>query len=233
MSLSIVLQEYLVHHNPDESISTIERMVKDYSIILNNIREMRPAGNGPVILGISAHQGAGKTTLLNLLTDVFKKVYDESVVGFSLDDFYYDFDDLANIKAKIAEELDGSPVLYKYRGNCGTHDELMLTSVLRTLKEGGRSLIPRYDKALHGGLGGRAEKSKWEVVIGKQDWIVVDSWNLSHQHLDKSTLQNNLHNFEALSAERGFPLLFTDYDLSISLWSHHCLGNLDLKFTDR
>ena len=72
----------------------------------------------PVIIGLNGPQGSGKTTLSETLSN------DSEILAFSLDDFYYNHNNLL----RIADMNRGNPFL-KFRGCPGTHDLPLLTSI--------------------------------------------------------------------------------------------------------
>jgi D-glycerate 3-kinase len=91
------------------------------------------------VLGISGGQGAGKTTLSRLLVDALAAVGLQAV-ALSLDDFYLTRAE----RMRLAQDVH--PLLAT-RGVPGTHDAALAAAVIGTLKSGGKSRCPRFDKA--------------------------------------------------------------------------------------
>ncbi|MBC86197.1 MAG: hypothetical protein CL677_03370 [Bdellovibrionaceae bacterium] len=125
----------------------------------------------PCVLGISGAQGSGKSTLAGQLNDHFLK-HNYYCKTISIDDFYLTFEQQQNL-AKNTK----NPYL-KQRGYPGTHDLELLFATLDALKDGKPCSIPRFDKALNGGLGDRVAESQWEQVQFPLEVIIVEGWFL-------------------------------------------------------
>ena len=122
----------------------------------------------PVIIGINGPQGSGKTTLTKSLIETlpFK------VVAISLDDFYIPF----------AEQKTMQNPLLKYRGLPGTHSVDLAIRTLESLIAKQLTLVPRFDKSLHNGLGDRLPESQWAKVDGDVDVILLEGWCLGFKY---------------------------------------------------
>ncbi len=104
--------------------------------------------NKPLIIGLQAHQGCGKTTMTSIISLLLIKFYDINCVNISIDDFYKSFEELNRLKEEKPE--------FKYRGPPGTHDIILAKSILDKIKNNEIGYyIPRYNKALNNGKGGR------------------------------------------------------------------------------
>ena len=132
-------------------------------------------GHGALAIGLSAPQGCGKTTLVDLLVDSFA-ADGLRCAAVSIDDFYLTGPD----QDALAAAHPSNPLL-QVRGNAGTHDLPLGTSVLTALKgrasDGARSVrIPRYDKSARGGRGDRAPESTWPTVP-PSDVVLLEGWS--------------------------------------------------------
>jgi D-glycerate 3-kinase len=137
----------------------------------------------PLVAGISAPQGAGKTTLVRHLVPRFTE-RGLRAVAISIDDFY-----LPQVEQqKVAAAHPDNPYL-RYRGYPGTHDVALgaaTLAALRRLGDGEEHALPVYDKSAHSGRGDRAPQSRWPVVLGPFDLVLIEGWMLGFQPRDES-----------------------------------------------
>ena len=135
------------------------------------------------LIAIHGPQGMGKTTLCKKLKIEFeKKSY--KVIVFSIDDFYYKYDDMKNILKSYNNEL------YQYRGLAGTHDINLLELTLCNLLANKNTLIPTYDKTKYNGFGDRGESFE----SGESNNIIIlEGWMIGYE--PKNILLNELYLF--------------------------------------
>ena len=152
------------HRLPAEFRRVAER---HYLPLAKRLLQMRD-GKRQLLLGVNGAQGTGKSTLADFLRLATESMFDWNVAVLSIDDFYYT---LAERKA-LADEVH--PLL-RTRGVPGTHDTDMLARYLeRLLKlaDGDRIALPRFDKAIDD----RADESRWPVVKGPIDLVILEGW---------------------------------------------------------
>lgn len=118
------------------------------------------AGGRPPVIGLSGAQGVGKTTLLKAFAASGARV-----AGLSIDDVY-----LTKSERRILAR-DVHPLLTT-RGPPGTHDLGLLARTLESLRQGGRTALPSFDKASDD----RRREADWPVFEGRPDVIVLDGW---------------------------------------------------------
>ncbi len=125
------------------------------------------------VVGLNAPQGAGKTTLCAEL--VRRGARDgERWVAISIDDFYLRRAE----QAALAARYPGDP-LAAVRGAPGTHDiALGVATVDSLIHHACISLIPRYDKSAHGGLGDRYPESDFTRVEPPVHRVLLEGWIL-------------------------------------------------------
>lgn len=118
------------------------------------------AGGRPPVIGLSGAQGVGKTTLLKAFAASSARV-----AGLSIDDVY-----LTKAERQVLAR-DVHPLL-STRGPPGTHDLGLLARTLESLRAGGRTVLPSFDKAADD----RRPEADWPVFKGAPDVIVLDGW---------------------------------------------------------
>ena len=121
-----------------------------------------------LLLGINGAQGTGKSTLADFLRVATEAMFDWRVAVLSIDDFYLTRKERQSLAHVV------HPLLLT-RGPPGTHDVAMLADFLgrlRRLGEGERLSLPRFDKADDD----RADKSRWPVVEGPIDLVILEGW---------------------------------------------------------
>ncbi|QSZ33774.1 hypothetical protein DSL72_005345 [Monilinia vaccinii-corymbosi] len=145
----------------------------------------------PFIIGINGIQGAGKTTLVNTLREILTRDHGLETLVLSVDDLYLTRAD----QEKLARENEGN-MLVRFRGVPGTHDiglaQNLLTSLLRTPPQA--TLIPSYDKSLHGGLGDRLPPQYQRTVNDTRQnqraiqVILLEGWCVGFRALPPRTI---------------------------------------------
>jgi D-glycerate 3-kinase len=134
-----------------------------------------------LLLGINGAQGTGKSTLADFLQLATESLFGWNVAVLSIDDFYY------TLAERKALATDVHPLL-KTRGVPGTHDTEMLGRYLRRLQqlvEGEQIALPRFDKAADD----RADESRWPVVKGPIDLVILEGWCVGTQAQSDIELQ--------------------------------------------
>ena len=120
------------------------------------------------LLGVNGGQGSGKSTLADFLRVVLETAEGWRVAVLSIDDFYL-------TRAERERLAAGVHPLLMTRGVPGTHDVGMLEETLSRLDGLGRGdalPLPRFDKSIDE----RADPSRWPVVRGPIDLIVLEGW---------------------------------------------------------
>ncbi|KAG2153284.1 P-loop containing nucleoside triphosphate hydrolase protein [Suillus clintonianus] len=148
--------------------------------VLNQLQEhrsryppsLRPT---PLFVGVQGPQGSGKTFLTSRLrTHLSSPPHALSVTVLSIDDLYLPHSGLQSLA-----ESHPNNILFQGRGQPGTHDVPLGTSVLKNLKkindvDAGAVDIPFFDKSLFNGKGDRV--SHGETVKGPVDVVVLEGW---------------------------------------------------------
>ncbi|KAG1860835.1 P-loop containing nucleoside triphosphate hydrolase protein [Suillus subluteus] len=133
---------------------------------------LRPA---PLFVGVQGPQGSGKTFLTSRLHAHLSSLpHALSVTVLSIDDLYLPHSGLQSLA-----ESHPHNILFQGRGQPGTHDVPLGTSVLKNLKkinevDAGTVNIPFFDKSLFHGQGDRV--SHGETVKGPVDIVVLEGW---------------------------------------------------------
>lgn len=148
--------------------------------VLNQLQEhrdrcppsLRPT---PLFVGVQGPQGSGKTFLTSRLrAHLSSPPHALAVTVLSIDDLYLPHSELQNLA-----ENHPYNILFQGRGQPGTHDVPLGTSVLKNLKkinevDAGTIDIPFFDKSLFNGQGDRV--SHGETVEGPVDVVVLEGW---------------------------------------------------------
>lgn len=145
-------------------------------------------GTRPLVLGINGAQGTGKSTLAGFLQLAAMSMFDWNVAVLSIDDFYY-----TRLERKALSE-DVHPLLMT-RGVPGTHDTDMLASYLKRLQKADRNdriALPRFDKAVDD----RADESRWPVVSGPVDLVILEGWCVGTQGQSETELAEPVNDLE-------------------------------------
>lgn len=147
----------------------------------------RRTGGGPPIIGLSGAQGAGKTTLLKAFAASGARV-----AGLSIDDVYL-------TKAQRRDLARDVHPLLATRGPPGTHDLGLLQRTLESLRHGGRTALPSFDKAADD----RRAEADWPVFERAPDVIVLDGWCLGAQAQAATDLIRPVNALEADEDAQG------------------------------
>lgn len=129
----------------------------------------------PLFVGVQGPQGSGKTFLTSRLRAYLSSPsHALAVTVLSIDDLYLPHSELRNLA-----ESHPHNILFQGRGQPGTHDVPLGTSVLENLKkinevDAGTVDIPFFDKSLFNGQGDRV--SHGETVEGSVDVVVLEGW---------------------------------------------------------
>ncbi|KAK9370373.1 P-loop containing nucleoside triphosphate hydrolase protein [Lipomyces kononenkoae] len=133
--------------------------------ILTKLRDHQNSNGGPnsappFFIGLNGVQGVGKTTLVTLLAKALQEPpYSLPIAVLSIDDLYLTHAD----QVALAESNPLNP-LVQHRGEPGTHDLDLASTLFTALKTEQPALIPRYDKSKFDGQGDRMERQKWIAV---------------------------------------------------------------------
>lgn len=159
------------------------------AIFLPCIKAHRESSQHPFVLGLSGLQGSGKSTWAAALAERLTTHYQLNTRSISLDDFYLDRADLADLR----KQHPGNKLL-RVRGQPGTHDRCLAQAFFGQLERTGESnnspqrhiAWPRYDKSLHNGTGGRCPAETWELVptVPTLHVLIFEGWCLGFQPLD-------------------------------------------------
>jgi len=116
-----------------------------------------------LVVAISGAQGTGKSTFAKLLATVLERIFEQSSLVVSLDDFYYTKEE----RERLAESVH--PLL-RVRGVPGTHDIALLRQVIGDLKARRSTQVPVFDKA-------EDDRDGMIPVMGSGlDMLIVEGW---------------------------------------------------------
>ncbi|KAF3919461.1 hypothetical protein ABW21_db0204345 [Orbilia brochopaga] len=125
----------------------------------------------PLIVGLTGLQGSGKSHLVSSLAAALSNTYNLRVAVFSIDDVYYPFSKLEELRLSHPENK-----LLSHRGEPGTHDLVLAQETLDSLINGRDTPIPSFDKSLNGGKGDRLPRDQWKIVKGPVDVVIFEGW---------------------------------------------------------
>lgn len=143
----------------------------------------------PFILGVCGSQGSGKSTLSDGLAARLR-AGGLRVAVLSLDDLYLTKEE----RAVLARDVH--PLLAT-RGVPGTHDVALGLSVLDGLARPGRTLLPRFDKAVDT----RAEQGVW--IDGPVDLVLLEGWCVGAVAQDLAALTDPVNELERVRDPDG------------------------------
>jgi D-glycerate 3-kinase len=139
-------------------------------------RSREPGPKKPFVLGISGPQGSGKSTIASFVAEGLR-AKNISVAEFSIDDVYYGYERLLQVKAT-------GNLLLARRGLPGTHDVDLCVRVFNDLLESKPVDLPVYDKSAFGGQGDRSSRTR--SVVPPYQVIVFEGWCVGFPHLSES-----------------------------------------------
>jgi len=154
--------------------------------IAKQVADWHAEHNGLLCVGISGSQGSGKTTLTRALAKELSDQYGLSVVQFSLDDLY-------KTKAQRQKMAQDVHPLFATRTLPGTHDLTLAENVFKSLKEGNRTAIPYFDKAIDD----RTSEETWDVVETQPDIVLFEGWCVGAKAVADEALKIPVNAFEA------------------------------------
>uniref|UniRef100_A0A0W0F105 N-acetyltransferase domain-containing protein n=1 Tax=Moniliophthora roreri TaxID=221103 RepID=A0A0W0F105_MONRR len=131
-------------------------------------------GASPLFVAIQGPQGSGKSFLTALVKSYLSdSPHSLRVATLSIDDLYLPHDGLKT----LADEYPDNP-LWRGRGQPGTHDIVLGSRILESLKKGGEVIeLPRFDKSLFDGEGDRLPLDGTGVVVQPPtDVVIVEGW---------------------------------------------------------
>lgn len=179
--------------NEETHLPAVQHMAQH---VLNQLREhrsrcppsLRPT---PLFVGVQGPQGSGKTFLTSRLRAYLASPpHSLAVTVLSIDDLYLPHSGLRSLA-----ESNPRNILFQGRGQPGTHDVPLGTSVLRNLKkinevDAGTVDIPIFDKSLFNGQGDRI--SDRETVKGPVDVVVLEGWCVGFFPTSKELVEERL-----------------------------------------
>jgi D-glycerate 3-kinase len=154
------------------------------------------SSSSPLIVGLSGAQGSGKSTLSSQLSSYLLKHHSLSCIVLSLDDFYHDYETIHGSSSAWRKEVARGNTLLQGRGNPGTHNVELLTTMLELClggkeaqEPGAYVLTPRYDKSAHAGKGDRMPRDKWhKLTLGSFRVIFVEGWMVGFESVSPSAI---------------------------------------------
>lgn len=157
------------------------------------------------MIGLNGVQGAGKTTLVSALAETLREKEGLETLVLSIDDLYLKREDQLRL---AAEQKDNA--LVHYRGEpgkyspakvddheklmveIGTHDIPLARALFSSLLSGSQISIPSYTKALHNGLGDRADPSTFKTVNTSGSppikVIILEGWLVGFRSLPDAVI---------------------------------------------
>ncbi|KAG1794389.1 P-loop containing nucleoside triphosphate hydrolase protein [Suillus plorans] len=179
--------------NEETHLPAVQHMTQH---VLNQLQEhrsrcppsLRPT---PLFVGVQGPQGSGKTFLTSRLrAHLANPPHSLAVTVLSIDDLYLPHSGLQSLA-----ESNPHNILFQGRGQPGTHDVPLGTSVFRNLKKinevhAGTVDIPIFDKSLFNGQGDRI--SDGETVKGPVDVVVLEGWCVGFFPTSKELVEERL-----------------------------------------
>ncbi|KIM40286.1 hypothetical protein M413DRAFT_446466, partial [Hebeloma cylindrosporum] len=150
--------------------------------ILANLSEKKT-----LFVALQGPQGSGKSYLSALLqTHLQSPLYSLRVATFSIDDLYLPHQDLISLAASHPDN-----VLWKGRGQPGTHDIELGVEILSALRTASRTELPRFDKSLFGGEGDRLPMDGSGTVVEQPpivDVVIFEGWCVGFHPISEAEL---------------------------------------------
>ncbi|KAF8161277.1 P-loop containing nucleoside triphosphate hydrolase protein [Crassisporium funariophilum] len=150
-------------------------MSDSLDLIANHVLANLTPGK-PLCVAVQGPQGSGKTFLSGCLqTYLEAPPHSLRVAVFSIDDIYLPHEGLRSLANSHPQN-----VLWKGRGQPGTHDVNLGVEILCALKSGARPVeLPRFDKSLFDGEGDRLPIDGSGTVVKQPpplDVIIFEGW---------------------------------------------------------
>ena len=139
--------------------------LKWFAPLIKEISMHHESAEETVFIGVNGCQGSGKSTMSSLIQYLLENLYEKSCLVLSLDDFYLTKSERQTLANKV------HPLL-STRGVPGTHDTALISEVLASLKDGNRSLIPRFDKSIDD----RSHEALHTCIDKRIDVVVMEGW---------------------------------------------------------
>lgn len=199
----------------------VPKVHQTLDLLIPKIQSLKTTQDRPIILGITGLQGAGKSSWASVIVKFLEAEHQLRAITVSLDDFYKTHDELVAQREKNPENL-----LYRTRGQPGTHDEALahtfFDNVKAQLGEECTIKVPRFDKSRFHGEGDRAPVAEWPEVKGKVDVVVFEGWCIGFRALAPHVLEEK---YNAAKSARGTTKYEDDPD-SITTLADHELEHL-------
>lgn len=141
----------------------------------------------PLFVALQGPQGSGKSYLAKeLRSNLESPPHSLRVTVLSLDDLYLPHDGLVALAAS-------SNVLWRGRGQPGTHDIALGINILSALMSGnGEVELPRFDKSLFDGEGDRLPMDGTGTIISQPpppDVVIFEGWFVGFHPIPEEELQ--------------------------------------------
>jgi D-glycerate 3-kinase len=207
----------------------VNEVVQKVLPFIHRHQQSQGSKKGPFILGVTGPQGSGKTTWAKALLQSFVQDYGLKTVKVSIDDFYFDHNELDRVAQKNWDNK-----LFRHRGQPGTHDEQLVAKFFASLKGGdGDILVPIFDKSLYNGEGGRAPIEEWQHVPRDPpiDLVIFEGWNLGYRPLSEDRLEKKWLETRERAKTEGMTAQDSGLDVPINSLANHELEHL--KVTNR
>ncbi|WFD25522.1 glycerate 3-kinase [Malassezia nana] len=129
----------------------------------------------PLMVGLQGPQGSGKSyTCARVAERLAQDAQPLRMAVFSLDDLY-----LPHAELQALAEAHPQYALLQGRGQPGTHDVVLGTRILQSLRRNERVSVPLYDKSAHDGEGDRAPMLR--ALPYPLDIVLFEGWCLGFQ----------------------------------------------------
>lgn len=162
--MNIMLSTFMKQHKLPETFKLTAKNY--YQPLADTIFSRFKANDGVYFVGINGCQGSGKSTLTDYIAEYLTLTYQLNVVVMSLDDFYL----TGEKRQQLAENIH--PLLAT-RGVPGTHDMILLETVLGNLKAKEVNFsIPKFNKATDEPL----PEAQWQKIEKPVDIILLEGW---------------------------------------------------------
>jgi D-glycerate 3-kinase len=154
------------------------------SHILGQLTEQRP-----LFVAVQGPQGSGKSYLSAKVQNHLRALpHSLHVVILSIDDLYLPHEALVSLAAAYPQN-----VLWKGRGQPGTHDVDLGVKTLSALKAGEHKVkLPQFDKSLFAGEGDRLPLDDVRLILVEQppplDIVIVEGWCVGFYPISEDAL---------------------------------------------